>query len=613
MSAIFGLINKRGLYINQTQIELMSRQLRHHSIDGEGIFLHNDAMLGYHQLTLHSSQKNGRIPFECDDYVIVADARIDNRIDLAKLLNINIKADELFDAHLLLEAFKKWGNQCVEYLEGEFSFLIYHKPDKSFFAATDHIGHRNFFYYDSADCFIFASEIKAILAVKPHPHYFNEQTIFHYFLKSYENHTHIKDIVALTGAHWLTYTTEGLTKHKYWTPQILNKYCFRTLAQWGECLRDLMEEAIKNRIASDYPIGLKLSGGLDSTFVACVLSRVLNQKNQSFLSFSSVAGDTFKVDDEKYYIQLLGSYLPNMEQVYVTPAERVSSFENLAELFKNGDGYFNVFHYLDTALLEAAKDKNVRVLLNGYGGDHAISNKRKEYIYSSVKQMKLGRAFRTFNDIRKNYGLSVLNLLKSDLVFYTSFYGIIKNVIRNQADRTLACFNSEIENHILTIEKEEIVDMKGWLIDEISLGNLGRTEQDFNYSDAYFNLRKTTPYFDKKILEFYLDIPDEILFENGYRRGLIREAMRGIAPPEIVWRTDKMAYSPDFSNRLTNLKTWTNKLVYSPEYESVRPFTNKEKLLANIDKANNRYILSLLVLIFMQNQASRGIHLTSAF
>ena len=609
MSAIFGLINKRGLSINQTQIELMSRQLRHHSIDGEGIFLHNDAMLGYHQLTLHSSQKNGRIPFECDDYVIVADARLDNRIDLAKLLNINIKADELFDAHLLLEAFKKWGNQCVDYLEGEFSFLIYHKPDKSFFAATDHIGHRNFFYYDSADYFIFASEIKAILAVKPHPHYFNEQTIFHYFLKSYETHTHIKDIVALTGAHWLNYTTEGLTKHKYWTPQILNKYCFRTLAQWGECLRDLMEGAIRNRIETDYPIGVMLSGGLDSTFVTCILSQVLYQQNRSFFSFSSVADNHSKADDERYYIELLGNYFANIEQVFVTPPKEAGSFENLEKLFENGDGFFNIFHYLDTALLEAAQDKRIRVLLNGYGGDHAISNKRNEYLYSAVKDMKLNKAVRTFKDIKKNYGVSTFHLLKTDILSYTPFYGIIKSLIRNPAYKNLICFNKEIENHILAAEKDEIIDLKSWLMEEISLGNLGRTEQDFNYCDARFNLRKTTPYFDKKILEFYLDIPDDILFENGFRRGLIREAMRGIAPPEIVWRTDKKAYSPDFSSRLTRIKSKVNALLYEPEYDSISNYMNKKKLVANVNNVDNRYVLSIMLLFFIQHQKNKGINL----
>ncbi|GAB3518733.1 asparagine synthase-related protein [Emticicia fontis] len=610
MSAIFGIIDKRNLSVNSAEIELMQHKLLHHAVEGQRVFIKEGAMLAYHQLVLHVSEEKARMPYESNDYVIVSDLRIDNGVQLIKLLGLAEKPDEVTAEKLVVEAFIKWGENCVDYLEGEFSFLIYHKITHSFFAASDPIGHRSFYYYDSAEHFIFASEIKAVLAMKPSPHSFNEAFIIKCFVRNYDGNTYIHDIQALKGGHYLTYNSEkGLCLKKYWTARIPGKYNFKTLADWGECLRELMTEAIEHRIDINQPMGVKLSGGLDSSFVTALLSETLLKKNKSFTAFSSVLkdDDPQKSKDESFYINLLGKHLPNMEQVFITPPKNINPFDNLEQLFAQGDGAFNPFHYLDTLFLEAARDRNIRLLFNGYGGDHAISNSRKRYVYESVKRLQLGEVFRVFRLLKKTYGHSTIRLIRSDILTFIPFYAFLKKLLKRQTDTDIAYFMPSIEEKILAIDKIQSVNQRDFLLEAMNAGNLGREHQELYYRDAYFGLRKTTPFFDKKIVEFYLDIPEKVLFENGYRRGLIREAMRGIVPDEIVWRKSKNAYSPDFNDRIDLLKVQKNKLLYNAEYAFARPYMNQKNVAKQLDKGDIYATMVVLIFSFIQSLKNQQI------
>ncbi|MFD2519615.1 asparagine synthetase B family protein [Emticicia soli] len=603
MSAIFGIINKNKVLVKLTDINTMSQKLMHHAIDGKDIYSAENVMLGYHHLMTHATQEEEKMPFVYEEYIVIADARIDNRVNLSVLLNIRKKQEDISNALLLIESFKKWGENCVEHLEGEFSFMIYHKSTGSFFAASDHIGHRSFFYHDSPERFIFASEIKAVLAVKSSPHYFNDDFIVKCFVRNYNGYTYIKDIHALKGGHSLVYNPhKGLRQQKYWTAQIPGKYRFQSLTQWGECLRELMTEAIEQRISTNQAVGVKLSGGLDSSFITSLISQILLKKNKSFTAFSSVLdeNDPNKANDESFYINLLGKHLPNMEQVFICPPKHIGPFHNLKRLFEEADGAFNPFHYLDTTFLEAAQSRNIRLLFNGYGGDHAISNTRRSYLYQLTKGMEFGEIFRILKLLKKGYGYSVLQLVRSDILAYTPFYIFLKKTLKKKSDDNTDYFSPEIEKKIVDFDRTYSLDLKTTLLDAMNNGNLGRDHHEVYYRDAHFGLRKTTPFLDKKLLEFYLDVPEKVLFDNGLRRGLIREAMRGLVPDEIVWRKYKKAYSPDFQDRTGALEIWRNKLLYAPEYESTRVYMNKKNIKAHLHKGDINATMSVLIFVFIQ-------------
>ena len=166
MSAIFGIINKDGTQVKEALVTKMEQSLLHRAVDGKKIHTEENIMLVHHKLIVHRRQTLEQQPFQSDDCVITSDARIDNIEELIKELKLDIPIKEIIDSLIILKAYKKWGNDCVKYLEGEFTFAIWDKLTKTFYGASDHIGFRTFYYYENKEIFAFASEIKAIEAIK---------------------------------------------------------------------------------------------------------------------------------------------------------------------------------------------------------------------------------------------------------------------------------------------------------------------------------------------------------------------------------------------------------------------------------------------------------------
>lgn len=194
MGAIFGIINKDGKPIEQADISDMQTAMQHRAVDGSGVYHSKQVIIGHQQLITNIFQINEHLPYEDDTYVITADACIDNRKELARILDYAGKYPSLHDSLIILEAYKKWGPQCTDRLDGEFAFAIWNKQTQTLFAATDHIGFRRFHYYDTPSQFILATEIKSIRAVKQTPAVFNEDVLIESFTRHHSGITFDKEI-----------------------------------------------------------------------------------------------------------------------------------------------------------------------------------------------------------------------------------------------------------------------------------------------------------------------------------------------------------------------------------------------------------------------------------
>ena len=181
MSAIFGIINFDGRPVEETDLELMADTLVHRGPDTSDIWIKGAIGLGsriFHS-TLESFSEV--LPYSDSEtgLVIVADARIDNRSELGGSLGLikQVKSG-IPDSLLILNAYKKWADDCVDYLIGDFAFAIWDDHRKRLFCARDHMGIRPFIHYVSQDEFVFASEDKAVRKAPRVPTNINEERIF---------------------------------------------------------------------------------------------------------------------------------------------------------------------------------------------------------------------------------------------------------------------------------------------------------------------------------------------------------------------------------------------------------------------------------------------------
>ena len=231
------------------------------------------------------------LPFEKDGLVITADARIDNRKELSKELGIQDK-ENIPDSYFILMAYKRWNEECLDKLLGDFAFAIWDKNLDKLFCARDHMGVKPFYYYLSDDLFVFGTEIKAIFTFTEIPIKLNEKKLALFFMKDIMDKelTFYEDIKCLPAAHNLTVNKHKIVLKTYWELNPNSEIIMDSEEDYVEAFLEIFVEAVRCRLRSSVPIGFELSGGLDSSSIVCTVKEILfeEQKMDAIKTFSNV-------------------------------------------------------------------------------------------------------------------------------------------------------------------------------------------------------------------------------------------------------------------------------------------------------------------------------------
>jgi asparagine synthase (glutamine-hydrolysing) len=594
MSAIFGIINKDGKPVDELKINAMRNAIAHRATDGQASFVHGNAAFGHCRLYVHPQQLFEHQPYCTGNLVITADVRLDNRTDLAKALDFDHRQlAGTSDDRLILMAFRKWGKKCVDHLEGEYAFAIWDTESRELFAAIDHIGFRPFFYYDSPDQFIFCSEIKGVVAAKPLPNYFEEESLIEYFYrKGTPNKTYNKEVFALCGGNALTLKDGRMDICKYWTLESTGKYHFKKDEEWYDCTRDLLYKAVEKRLNMEVPTGITLSGGLDSTSIACILSELLMKKNKPLYAFSSVLPVDYKgiEKDERHYIEIVGKHCPNIIQTYVE-APGVGPFSDLKEAFKVEEFFLSSTSYMDRALLHEAKGKNVRVLFSGFGGDYWISWKGNSVIYELIKQANYKDAFRLIRQFSETEQRSFLHIFRSMFISHMTWYQNIRKQLKGAKtnwQKQTPLYDRFVKEYSKQISQNEKCSNTELMQTLTNTGKIGRMLGQFYNKGLSYNISTATPLFDKQIFELLSDLPLHLFVNGGYRRSLIRHVMVGINPIEINKRVDKLPFSPECIKRIYADRDIVKQMAETSSYGFIFDnYIDKEIINNNIESISS--------------------------
>ena len=594
MSAIFGIINKNAGPISIPVKALMKESLMHHAPDGRSYYESEDCFLGHHRQITNNHQRNDTLPLRSESLIITSYANISNRIPLAGLLGLPADRDTISDPKLIIEAYRKWGKDCVKYFEGEFAFAIWNETDHTLFAACDHVGLRSFYYYDSPELFVFSSEIKAVLAAKPLPHLFDEYEIIAGVTKQFTERTFVKEVKLWQAGHTLILPKDGIIrKEKYWQLEPQRRYAFKTNAEWGECLRELLNNFLCDKLDTNGQAGVMLSGGLDSSFVAAVAGDILRKQNKTLYAFSGRLPDASysKGRDERYYQDLVAKHIPNLEMVHIQPEPGTGPLSNLNVTAYQFEAIPNLFHYLDTEIYTAARDRKISVLLNGFMGDMAVSKRRHDALYQLILKGEIKTAARLFRQLKKKQGQSLPSLLKSDIFQHLPVWKKLR-ALRDRAGEKGKSrgFSDAIELRITeallnAAPYNKEMDSIPFYVNKGTLGHI------MNYYDKrapWFGFEQGSPFVSKTILEFCMDVPDEVFLSRGFRRGLIREAMEGLLPPEIQWRKDKTMYTPDFFERVNTQRPIIEEILNDAAYAPYLHFANKGEIIRVLEELKNK-------------------------
>lgn len=558
MSGIYGMVRYDGASVTPETLAPMAAAMSFWGPDGHGQWCGEGAGLGHLMLHVTPESLHERLPASiraAPHLVITADARIDNRDELFDALGVPAEGRARTpDSSLILLAYERWGADCVKRLLGDFVFAIWDARKRKLFCARDAFGCVPFVYHFDGKRFIFASDVKGVLARIESPR-LNEALIAAYLqMKTYHAEkrlTFFAEVVKLLPAHALTLTASGIQLSRYWSPEDAPEIRLVDEGEYAEQMRILFQEAVDCRLRSAFPVGAHLSGGLDSSSITIAAARILRERRQTVSVFSWAAppepgtvdaeGEHSRIGAVCKQENLYCEYLPATKASFVESFQRDITVEPVEMMA------------WEAKVQASAQAAGVRTILSGWGGDEAVSSHAASYIAAYLKERDWP-AFR--NEVRKRLNresrwgalskpkrLAGVAFSIAHPYLPDSLYSLtVKESIF--LEHRAPCIQADFAR----LYEAEFRELRGpaWrflpgvratMCHHLQFGHEQRRLEHWASSGARHCVVYRYPLLDRRLVEFTLGVPAA----SGQGRALFRRAMEGLLPGATDWMLAKQA------------------------------------------------------------------------
>ncbi len=535
----------------ETEIIKMRDVIQYRGPDNQGLSLlkKEGIALGHRRLSILDTRTAGKQPMSNSrgDLTVVFNGEIYNYIEIRnELLEKGYSFKTATDTEVLINAYDCWGKQCLQYFVGMFAFAIWDNRKKELFVARDRIGIKPFYYYQLGSRFYLSSEVKSILAVLSDFPPVDKVLIDTYLSFGYvpgEN-TMNTGIKKLLPGHSAILNKSGFFIEKYWDLHF-DQNTDKGLDYYVEHLNDLIGDAIDLRLRSDVPLGIFLSGGIDSSAVVALLSARAPQKLKTFsvayefgaqfneTAYARVVADHFDTEHHELIVtpekfsDFIPGYIRHMDEP-VTESAAISLYY-LSQMAKNhvtvvlsGEGADELFAGYDFYVYNLVIEKYRRMMGNELSP--LISNMlasllplKKLQKYLELSQHPLEKRYKGISSYQES--------LKNELYLdeYKAFLGRQNNPAKEFIQ---AIFNTLPEADPLS--KMLYFDTKTWLVDDLLI------KADRMSMAASLELR--VPFLDHRVVEFAATIPSKYKIKGRTTKYLFKEMMRGKLPDQIIDR-----------------------------------------------------------------------------
>ncbi len=440
-------------YQNNIDKNFLSTLLNHRGPDMNGFYQdeNNGFKLFFNRLSIQDLSRNGNQPFIYKNLVLVANCEIYNFKNLKSILIDKYQFKSETDSEVLIYAYKEWGDNFLDYLEGMFSIVIYNKEDKSIKLFRDRFGIKPLYYFLDDENFIFSSEFLPIVKILKKLNKvlnFNYQSINNFIYAGYnfESSTNIKNIYKVKPSHFINLKNFEIQEIKYWELE-KNKKIFN-FDESLSIIENQFNVTVKNHLISDVPISILLSGGLDSSLITYFSSLNETQENLSTITINM---DNEIADSEKRNISFLKNNFNIKNEIL-----NVESKNIIKDIEKN----INVFDDLQSAdagyltnneIAKNLSNNNCKVVLVGDGSDEIFGG----YSWFGLSKFP----FSILNENIKNfiyfYAISrTINFLKIKKIF-NKFNQNIKNISESYFDKICKneLFSQLPNNYLMKVDK----------------------------------------------------------------------------------------------------------------------------------------------------------------
>lgn len=552
MCGIAGFINfKKNLKNEKETLEQMTNTLSRRGPDQYGYYCSEHAMLGHRRLTV-VDPTGGLQPMkkiiDNTKYIIVYNGELYNTEDLRlQLKEEGFNFSSYSDTEVLLTAYIAWGPDCVNYLNGIFAFGIWSEKDQSLFLCRDPLGVKPLYYTIKEDTLIFASELKSLLANPLVEPILNENGICEIMglgpAHSLESGV-FKDVYQLPPSHCLIYTESTFKKYEYWF--LKDEEHLESEKDTIEHVRTLLLDAIKRQLVADVPVCTFLSGGLDSSLISAVTAMEFKKDGRPLHTYS-----IDYEDNDKYFEST--DFTPNSDAYWVGKMVDTLGSTHHNIILNNNDLIYSLEDAVEANDLPGMADidsslflfcrevrKNSTVALSGECADEIFGG----YPWYTRPELANLNTFPWSNSVKERQHLLSRELSFIDLPAYVEaqYIDTIKKVP----------IKSDKPNEFDVMKKMFYLNIKWFMItlltrkDRMSMSN---------------SLEVRVPFADKRLVQYAFNIPQELKFLDGREKGLLRKALTGILPEDVLWRK-KSPYPKTFNPEYTKgVQSWMNQIL----------------------------------------------------
>ena len=570
MCGINGIVysERTGRIVDASDLVRMRDVLHHRGPDEAGTFVENNVGLGHRRLSI-VDLKNGQQPMFNGDRscVITYNGEVYNHADYRReLTEKGYRYNTQSDTEAILQLYEEYGADCVHKLRGMFAFAIWNKNAKELFIARDRFGVKPLYYvHDDNGSLFFGSEIKSLLeinAVHPELNYaaLPDQLANHG--TSYDE-TLFAGVKRLLPGHFMIWKDGQIKIEKYWDLEFEPKHEERNDADVIEEWLELFRKSVELRLMSDVPLGMFLSGGIDSSAIAAMMAGMVDQPIKTFsvgfkereaneFEFASIVSKAFKTDHH---------------EIVITPEQ---FFDELPNLVWHEDEPLGFDSSVPLYFVSKLAEQHVKVVLTGEGSDEilggyarygktlALLNYGEKY--ESYTPRFLREAVRSGvgtlpNSLNRKLKRTFLTLDANIEDIYFDNFAIFGKSMQSKllSDETRARIDElnpyfHLQNWITETDAEELLDKLLYADTKTYLHELLMKQDQMSMAAS---VESRVPFLDHKLVEFTAKLPEKMKIRGRTTKWILREAMNGILPREILDRP-KMGFPVPLGRWLRN-------------------------------------------------------------
>lgn len=578
MSGLCGIVHFNGSPVEQPSLERMAQAAAHRGPDGIRYWCKGRAGLAHLALDITPEEQSDQQPLSEGPLALTADLRLDNRPDLISTLKAkgHLAEDRPTDVEVLEAAYRCWDTDCAEHLLGDFAFAIWDAQRRRLYAARDPMAMRPLYYRREPDRFLFASEVKQILAAPGVTSCRSESAIANHLAGRFRplERTFYEGIRQLKPAHALVVDRAGCHTWRYWDIDPDEQIRYDDEREYAEHFRELFKDAVRCRLRAAKPVGLMLSGGLDSTSVAATAGQLLKNGESScssFYTYSWAFSELTQCDERSISDQVVQYYdLPatSIDAEAAAPLEQYP-----ADTPDPDEPFAGVYDVLLRRVLDSARSDGVGRMLSGHRGDVVVGAGIYDYIglFLSGRWCTLGRELQAHSRRRDTPLREIASrYLRSPLLkalWPKGRAAWLRQPMR-RLYRTLRPASSspsypdwvqpEFAEHYGLSDEATPVRVPSGLRSYARRQRYRaalmpmqmRVATRFERLCARAGLAYADPWSDRRLVEFALTVPQRALSRAGDNKRLARTAMRGIIPEEARQNAGKTSPKPLYERAL---------------------------------------------------------------